>query len=98
MNHNEPAAAVRIRATITGEVQGVNSRAECRDEALRRGLSGWVRNRSDGAVEAVFEGPEESARRMLERCAQGPSVARIEEVAIRWEEPIRKDAGFEVCR
>jgi acylphosphatase len=50
------------------------------DEALRRGLEGWVRNRRDGAVEAVFSGPDDKLAAMIEACHQGPRGARVEAV------------------
>ena len=62
--------AVRVR--ITGRVQGVWYRGWAVEEARRLGVSGWVRNRPDGSVEAVFSGPECAVREMVERCRQGP--------------------------
>jgi acylphosphatase len=67
--------AVRVR--ITGRVQGVWYRGWTVDEARRLGLWGWVRNRRDGSVEAVFSGPECAVREMVERCRQGPPAAVV---------------------
>lgn len=64
--------------SIRGRVQGVGYRAWVADEAMRRGLDGWVRNRRDGSVEAVFAGPEEAVSAMIEACRRGPSPALVE--------------------
>ena len=61
---------------VRGRVQGVGYRAFVEDEALRLGLEGWVRNRRDGTVEAVFSGADEAVAAMIEACRRGPSAAR----------------------
>lgn len=66
--------------SIRGRVQGVGYRAWIADEARRRGLAGWVRNRRDGTVEAVFSGTEAVVADMLAACRRGPSLARVEAV------------------
>jgi acylphosphatase len=63
---------------VRGRVQGVGFRAFVEVEALRRGLEGWVRNRRDGSVEAVFAGSAEIVEAMLEACRRGPSHARVD--------------------
>ena len=65
---------------VRGRVQGVGYRAFVEDTALRLGLEGWVRNRRDGTVEAVFCGPEDVVARTVEACRQGPSGARVDAV------------------
>ena len=65
---------------VRGQVQGVGYRAFVEDEAALRGLEGWVRNRRDGAVEAVFAGPAEEVALMIEACQKGPWSARVEGV------------------
>lgn len=78
----------RVRLLIQGQVQGVGFRVHTRAMARRRGLSGWVRNRSDGTVEAVFEGPADQVREAVQWCRKGPPSARIDQV--RWQaEPAR---------
>ena len=72
------AKAVRVR--IYGRVQGVFFRAWTEDEATARGLSGWVRNRSDGTVEALFSGPEAKVDDMVAACRQGPPLADVTRV------------------
>lgn len=73
--------AVTKQLHITGRVQGVGFRYALQREALARGLAGWVRNRRDGSVEALFAGPAEAVERMLEACRVGPSRARVDAVA-----------------
>ena len=71
-----------VRVIIRGRVQGVGYRAWTEDEALRRDLEGWVRNRCDGTVEAVFSGPDQEVDSMLAACRQGPRGAHVEAVDI----------------
>jgi acylphosphatase len=66
--------------TIRGRVQGVGYRAFVDHEARTRKLEGWVRNRRDGSVEAVFAGPAATVAAMIAVCRQGPSSARVEAV------------------
>lgn len=72
-------AAVRVR--IQGRVQGVYFRGWTVDEARARGLRGWVRNRSDGTVEALFIGPADAVDAMIELCRDGPPAARVTDIA-----------------
>jgi acylphosphatase len=65
------------RVVIEGRVQGVGYRAWVEREAQRRGLKGWVRNRSDGTVEAVFSGTNAAVGEMIEACGQGPRMAAV---------------------
>ena len=80
---------------VHGAVQGVFFRVETRDRARSLGISGWVRNLRDGAVEAVFEGPEERVESMVEWCRRGPAGARVQSVDVDWEDPVREE-GFAV--
>jgi len=70
-------ATLAIRVRIEGRVQAVWFRGWTMDEARRRGLAGWVRNRRDGSVEALFSGPEEAVREMVVLCHEGPPAARV---------------------
>lgn len=63
---------------VHGRVQGVGFRAFVEHEALRRGIEGWVRNRRDGSVEAVFAGDAVAVEGMIEACRRGPLGARVE--------------------
>jgi acylphosphatase len=65
---------------VRGRVQGVGYRAFVEDQALRLELEGWVRNRRDGAVEALFAGPEEAVAAALAACHRGPPAARVDAV------------------
>jgi acylphosphatase len=62
---------------IRGRVQGVGYRAWAQDMALEHGLEGWVRNRRDGSVEAVFAGPAETVERIVAVCRRGPGAAYV---------------------
>jgi acylphosphatase len=76
-------------------VQGVFFRDSTQREARSAGVSGWVTNRSDGAVEAVFEGDEDAVARMVEFVRRGPGHADVEDVEVHDEEP-EGLAGFSV--
>ena len=80
--------AVRVR--IEGKVQNVWYRAWTTKEAGRRGLRGWVRNRSDGTVEALFIGPDDAVTGMIAACRVGPPDARVTNVA---EQPAQDDGS-----
>ena len=67
---------------VRGRVQGVGYRAFVEDEALRLGLEGWVRNRRDGTVEAVFCGADDAVERIIAACRRGPPAARVEAVDV----------------
>jgi acylphosphatase len=69
-----------VRVVIRGRVQGVGYRAWTEYEALERGIAGWVRNRRDGSVEALFAGTENDVHAMIEACRQGPPGARIDAI------------------
>lgn len=70
----------RVRVVVSGRVQGVYFRATCAREAEDAGVSGWVRNRSDGRVEAVFEGRSDAVARMVAWMRHGPPDARVDTV------------------
>jgi acylphosphatase len=70
--------SIAVRVEIRGRVQGVWYRGWTVDEAERRNLRGWVRNRRDGSVEAVFIGPEHAVETMIEACRTGPPAARVD--------------------
>ena len=76
----------RVHVYISGRVQGVFFRAETQRTAKSFNLTGWVRNKADGRVEACFEGKDENVVKMLEWCHIGPPAARVEDVLTE-EEP-----------
>jgi acylphosphatase len=86
----------RVRARISGRVQGVFFRASCADRARALGLGGWVRNASDGGVEAVFEGDEEGIEAILAWCRKGPPYAEVHRVEVVEEAPTGAE-GFRIA-
>ena len=85
---------VRRRVVVHGRVQGVGFRLAIARAAETRGASGWVRNRADGTVEAVFEGPPEIVESLVRFCGEGPrgaAVARVETVEEKPEDLSRFD-------
>jgi acylphosphatase len=89
------AERIRRRVVVHGYVQGVFFRDSTRERARAHGVVGWVRNRSDGAVEAVLEGPADAVERVLRFLETGPPRARVENVQVNEEEP-QGLSGFEV--
>lgn len=77
----------RARVVVTGRVQGVFYRDSCRRQADRLAVAGWVRNRPDGTVEAVFEGPPDAVTAMVDWCRRGPRTARVDGVRVYAEQP-----------
>ena len=76
-----------VHVLISGQVQGVWFRSSTRQKAEELGLTGWVRNTSDGDVEAVFEGEEEIVKRMVDWCHRGPPLAKVENVEVKKQSP-----------
>ena len=86
---------VRRHVLIEGDVQGVFFREGARRKATEAGVAGWITNRSDGRVEAVFEGPAEAVDELVEFCRDGPTAATVESVDVQSEEP-ESLSGFDV--
>ena len=78
---------------ITGRVQGVWFRGWTVDEAIRLKLDGWVRNRRDGSVEALFSGPAQAVDQMLAACRRGPPAASVDNVTVSPADP-PAETGF----
>jgi acylphosphatase len=76
------SAMRKIHVVITGTVQGVGYRAWCERAALTRQIVGWVRNRADGSVEAMFCGDDDEIEDMLATCHRGPAAAAVSEVKV----------------
>ena len=86
---------VALHVPVTGLVQGVFFRAWARDEAQALGVSGWIRNCSDGSVEALLEGEAEAIEELIDLLREGPPGAQVEDVEI--EETDREGlSSFEV--
>jgi acylphosphatase len=86
---------IRRRVTVSGRVQGVFFRDSLRQRAGSRHVAGWAYNRSDGAVEAVFEGRPDDVERLVEFARTGPRQAEVDSVDVRAEEP-EGLTGFEI--
>ncbi|MFQ5915487.1 MAG: acylphosphatase [Nitrospinota bacterium] len=84
----------RARILVHGRVQGVGFRFSAIRQARRRGLSGWVRNRPDGTVEALAEGDDLEG--FLAWCQKGPLGARVDRTEVVWEEDGEPLSGFEI--
>jgi acylphosphatase len=78
---------IRRRVIVHGRVQGVFFRDSTRRMAQQRGVAGWVSNRRDGGVEAVFEGDSEAVERLVAFTGEGPRGAQVERVEVSEEEP-----------
>ena len=85
---------VRAHIIVRGIVQGVYFRATTADVARAERVCGWVRNRPDGAVEAVLEGAIDDVERVISWCRKGPPMARVEDVDVLWEEYTGEFHGF----
>lgn len=83
-----------VHAMITGRVQGVGYRAWTVEMASRLGLKGWVRNRLDKSVEAVFQGEEARLLKMQEKCWEGPLLARVHDIRFTEKTPEPDLEGF----
>lgn len=90
-----PADVIRRRVVVQGHVQGVFFRDSIRQRAKAHGVAGWARNRADGAVEAVLEGPADAVERVLRFLETGPPQAHVEGVDVSEEKP-EGLSGFEI--
>jgi len=88
--------SIRRRLIIQGRVQGVWFRESTRREAAGLGVFGWVRNRSDGTVEVVAEGPEEKVKKLVLWCHQGPPIAMVNSVHEKEEEWVGEFKSFDI--
>jgi len=75
----------RAHVIVQGRVQGVCFRHYTQEAAFRLGLKGWVKNRWDGAVEALFEGDKDKVDEIIQWCHRGPSGAGVKNVHVTWE-------------
>jgi len=86
----------RAHVFVGGRVQGVFFRSETQYEAKRRNVAGWVRNTSDGRVEAVFEGEKEDVEKVVDFCRRGPPGARVTKVDVQWEDYTGEFRDFKI--
>jgi acylphosphatase len=90
------ADEARAHIVIHGDVQGVFFRQSAKGEAEKRNVTGWVKNRPDGSVEAIFEGDKENVDAMTAWCRKGPPRARVKEVAITWQTYTGRFESFDI--
>ncbi len=86
----------RVNVTISGDVQAVFFRSFIRQNALDRGINGYVRNKGDGKVEAVFEGKDKDIDDMVKICKKGPPGAKVKSVQVKEERYLNEFLGFNV--
>jgi acylphosphatase len=77
---------VRAHVIISGRVQGVFFRVETQRAAEKYGVFGWVRNRPDRTVEAVFEGDPQRVEAVIDWCKKGPNLSYVENVEVKWQD------------
>jgi acylphosphatase len=93
-----PVRQALIEVVIRGEVQGVGYRIWVEQQARARNLEGWVRNRRDASVEALFAGPADAVADMIAHCRRGPPLARVEAVEEKPGQPDGLDLRFKAER
>ena len=86
----------RAHVIISGRVQGVFFRMETKRAAGEYGVFGWVKNQLDGTVEAVFEGDRDRVEAIIDWCRQGPRMARVDTVAVDWQDYTGEFESFDV--
>lgn len=90
------AEKVRVHIVVSGRVQGVFFRAETQEKAQQLGVTGWVKNLSEGRVEAVFEGERAKVEEMVEWAKKGPPGAIVNDLDLSWEEYRGEFSNFEI--
>lgn len=73
---------IKIQIFVTGKVQGVGYRLYIATKAQNLGITGWIKNNSDGSVEGVFEGEEDLLKKIIEWCKEGPPFAQVDNVEV----------------
>lgn len=91
-----PASLVRAHIFVSGKVQGVFFRENCRKLADKFKITGWVKNLKDGRVEAVFEGEEGKVKRMVKWAKRGPIWARVDNLEAVWQNYQGEFDNFEI--
>lgn len=95
-NSNEKNSITELHAVVHGYVQGVGFRYFASHKARSLGLRGFARNRGDGAVEVVSQGPRSALENLLLALQQGPSAAEVDEVETTWRTPTEHFSGFSI--
>lgn len=88
---------LRAHVYVYGRVQGVFFRASTRDEAKALGIKGWVKNRHNGSVEAVFEGEKDTVDKIVNWCKKGPAGAYVERVDVSWDKYLGEFDEFTIA-
>lgn len=88
----------RAHVIFRGVVQGVNFRAHCREQAMGLGLTGWVRNRTDGSVEATFEGDRQTIEDVIAWNRKSQPHAQVSGLDVTWSPPTSEFRTFEILR
>jgi acylphosphatase len=96
VNKGEQTEKKRVRVIVRGRVQGVFFRYSTREMANKLGVLGWVKNRWDGSVEAIFEGDRDRVEEMIEWCRKGPPGAHVRRVDSEWEEYLGEFDQFSI--
>lgn len=91
-------AVIRLHILVSGRVQGVNYRGSTQAAALKEGVSGWVRNLSDGRVEAMLEGEESAVNRLIQFMSKGPAGANVSTFEASPQQPNGQSETFEIKR
>ena len=86
----------RVHLIVSGDVQGVGFRAWAKRQAVDLGLTGWVKNREDEAVELVAEGSKVELQELIKRCKRGPDIAWVKNIDVQWSEETREFVTFSV--
>ncbi len=86
----------RVNIVIRGQVQGVFFRASTREQAQRLNLIGFVQNLEDGSVNAVAQGNRENLLELIEWCHEGPEMAQVDEVTVKYEPIQRSENNFQI--
>ena len=84
------------RIFISGFVQGVGFRQFVKQNALKLGLTGWVKNLKDNRVEAAFQGSKEQIEKIIAICEKGPFLSEVKDVVVDWEESKETFNSFEI--
>jgi len=87
---------INAHVIISGKVQGVFFRANTKKKAIEYGLTGWVKNTSDGCVEAVFEGEEDKLKDMIKWCKIGPKLSKVTSVKIKYNNFLKEYKDFKI--
>lgn len=84
----------RMYVSVSGRVQGVFFRAALREEARRRGVTGWVRNTRDGRVEAELQGASDAVEALIDVCRQGPPAAEVRALDVERRAVVKGESAF----